>query len=68
MKVATNQTDRLLSVKDTARALGCSVATVWRRVADGTVSQPVKIGGMTRWPQSEIEAVIERAKAQREVA
>lgn len=64
----TLTTDRLLSVKDTARALGCSVATVWRRVADGTISKPVKIGGMTRWPESEITALIESAKAEREAA
>ena len=64
----TTTTDRLLSVKETARALGCSVATVWRRVADGTIAQPVKIGGITRWPESEISALIEDAKAQREAA
>lgn len=58
-------TDRLLSVKDTARALGCSVATVWRRSADGTIPEPIKIGGTTRWPHSEIMALIESAKAQR---
>lgn len=63
-----NQTDRLLSVKDTARALGCSVATVWRRVADGTIPKPVKTGGTTRWPQSEIVEVIDGAKAQRDAA
>lgn len=64
----SGKTDRLISVKDTARALGCSVATVWRRVADGTISKPVKIGGMTRWPESEITALIESAKAEREAA
>ena len=46
--------------------LGCSKATFWRRVADGTIPRAVKIGGMSRWPQSEIVAVIEQAKAQRE--
>ena len=64
----SGKTDRLISVKDTARALGCSVATVWRRVADGTISKPVKIGGMTRWPESEITALIESVKAEREAA
>lgn len=62
------KTDRLLSVKETAQTLGCSVATVWRRVADGTISKPVKIGGMTRWPESEITALIESVKAEREAA
>ena len=60
-------TDPLLRDREGAALLGCSVPTFWRRVA-GTVSRPVKIGGMSRWPQSEIEAVIERAKAQREAA
>jgi predicted DNA-binding transcriptional regulator AlpA len=45
--------------------LGCSKATFWRRVADGTIPRPVKIGGMSRWPHSEIVAVIDRAKARR---
>jgi len=66
MKAATP--DRLLSVRDTARALGCSVATVWRRTADHTLPQPIKIGGTTRWPESEIITLIEDAKAQRNSA
>lgn len=60
--------DQLLNVKETARHLGCSVATVWRRVADGTLPKPIKIGGMTRWSMSEIAKAIEEAKAQREAA
>ncbi|MFC0339774.1 helix-turn-helix transcriptional regulator [Paracoccus niistensis] len=61
-------TDRLLRDKDAAEALGVSKTTFWRRVNDGTVPPPVKIGGSTRWPQSEIQAVIERAKATRMAA
>ena len=57
--------DLLIRDGDAAGLLGCSKATFWRRVADGTISKPVKIGGMSRWPQSEIVAVIERAKAAR---
>ena len=64
MNAFTN--DRLVSVKDTAALYGCSVATVWRRVADGTIPQPVKIGGMTRWSLSELYAAIEAAKADRQ--
>lgn len=60
--------DRLVSVRDTADQLGCSVATVWRRVADGSIPKPVKIGGITRWSQSELSALIEDAKAEREAA
>lgn len=46
--------------------IGGSVATWWRRVKDGTIPQPIRIGGMSRWRRSEIEAVINRAAAQRE--
>ncbi|WP_425280337.1 helix-turn-helix transcriptional regulator [Mesorhizobium japonicum] len=45
-----------------------SKPTFWRRVRDKTAPQPVKIGGMSRWPRSEILAVIERAKAARNAA
>jgi len=44
------------------------VPTFWRRVADGTVPKPVKLGGLSRWPQSEILEVIETAKASRTAA
>lgn len=54
-------------IRDTEAAalLGCSKATFWRRVADKTIPQPVKIGGTSRWPLSEIIGVIETAKAKR---
>lgn len=57
--------DPLVRDSDGAEMLGCSKATFWRRVADGTIPRPLKIGGMSRWPQSEIASVIEAAKAQR---
>lgn len=60
------QLDPLIRDSDAARMLGCSRATFWRRVADGTIPKPVKIGGMSRWPTSEIVSVIDAAKAQRE--
>lgn len=60
--------DRLLSVKDTAAILGCSVATVWRRAAAGKIPQPVKLEGTTRWSESEIQNLVEEAKAQRAAA
>lgn len=58
--------DLLIKDGEAAGMLGCSKATFWRRVADGTIPRPVKIGGMSRWPQSEIVSVIERAIAQRD--
>lgn len=58
-------TDPLLTVRESAEVLQISVPTFWRRVADGTVPRPVKIGALSRWPRSEIVGVIERAKASR---
>lgn len=66
--MSNNQPDRLVSVRDTAAAFGCSVATVWRRVSDGTLPQPVKLGGMTRWSEAEIQSAINSAKKNRPVA
>jgi len=59
--------DPLLTVRESAAVLQMSVPTFWRRVADGTVPKPVKIGSLSRWPRSEIIAVIEQAKARRNV-
>lgn len=58
--------DPLLKAREGAAVLQMSVPTFWRRVADGTVPKPVKLGGLSRWPQSEILSVIEQAKARRE--
>jgi predicted DNA-binding transcriptional regulator AlpA len=58
-------TDPLLTVRESARILRISVPTFWRRVADGTVPKPVKLGSLSKWPESEILDVIEQAKARR---
>ena len=57
--------DPLLKDREAAPLLGISVPTFWRRVADGTVPKPIKLGALSRWPQSEILEVIEKAKAAR---
>jgi predicted DNA-binding transcriptional regulator AlpA len=55
----------LLSAQETATMLGMSVATVWRRTNDGTLPQPVRIGGVTRWVRDELVEVISAAQAKR---
>ena len=55
----------MLSVRQVAGILGCHSATVWRHVANGTLPKPIRIGGLTRWSASEIEAAIERANSTR---
>ena len=61
-------TDPLLTAREGAIQLRISVPTFWRWVANGILPKPVKLGGMSRWPQSELQAVVERAKAQRTAA
>lgn len=63
-----NITDTLLTAREGAKVLQVSIPTFWRRVADGTVPKPVKIGALSRWPHSEIMGVIEAAKALRSAA
>jgi predicted DNA-binding transcriptional regulator AlpA len=57
--------DPLLRDKEAARLIGASVPTFRRRVADGSMPKPLKLGGMSRWPRSEILQAIEHLKAKR---
>jgi predicted DNA-binding transcriptional regulator AlpA len=59
-------TDPLLTKKEAAAILDVSIPTFYRRVADGIVPKPIKIGTLSKWPQSEILSVIESAKAARD--
>ncbi|RVG89300.1 helix-turn-helix transcriptional regulator [Sinorhizobium meliloti] len=61
----TEVVDPLLKDREVAKILGVSVVTVWRRVADGSIPKPIKLGGLSRFPRSEIMAFIEKAKANR---
>lgn len=61
-------TDPLLTAREGAAELQISEPTFWRWVANGILPKAVKLGGMSRWPRSEILDVIERAKAKRETA
>ncbi len=56
----------LISDVEVADILGCSRTTVWRRVADGTLPKPVKLGGLSRFVLSEINAIVEAAMAVRD--
>lgn len=56
----------LLSDNAGAALLGISRATLWRRVADGTLPKPIRLGGATRWWRKELLATVERAAAERD--
>lgn len=66
--IRTASPDPLLKDREAAKLLEVSLATFWRRVKDGTVPRPIKLGSMSRWPRSEILEVIEKAKAARGAA
>lgn len=59
------QTERLIRDTDGAEILGCSKATFWRLVGKGDIPQPIKIGGMSRWKVSDVQALIARASEAR---
>ncbi|SDY75605.1 helix-turn-helix transcriptional regulator [Citreimonas salinaria] len=61
-------TDHLYSDRDAAELLGCGRSTLWRWAAEGIIPKPLKIGGMSRWKLSDLQAVIAKAEAQREAA
>ncbi|TGV90023.1 helix-turn-helix domain-containing protein [Mesorhizobium sp. M00.F.Ca.ET.158.01.1.1] len=61
-------TDPLIRDKEAAAMLSVSVRTFWRWVSEGDAPRPLKMGGISRWPRSEISGMIERAKAAREAA
>jgi len=63
-----NEGPALLDVKAVAALFQSSPAIIWRRVNDGTMPRPIRIGGMTRWARDEIDAVIARAKRARDEA
>ena len=60
--------DPLLKAKEVADFLQVSIPTLYRRVADGTLPRPVKLGGLSRWSQSEILAAIKVAGERRSPA
>lgn len=54
---------QLLTVREVAALLGLGVSSVWRNVKRGTLPEPVRIGGATRWRRADLAALIERAAA-----
>ncbi|MGR3717820.1 MAG: helix-turn-helix transcriptional regulator [Thermohalobaculum sp.] len=55
----------LIEVRTVAAMIEISPSTVWRRVADGTLPKPCRIGGLTRWSRPEVEAAINAKLAER---
>jgi predicted DNA-binding transcriptional regulator AlpA len=60
--------DPLLTAREGAAELQISEPTFWRWVKQGILPRAVRLGGLSRWPRSEILVVIEKAKAKRRTA
>lgn len=58
-------TDKLLTAREVGAILRISQASIYRRLADGTLPKPMKVGRLIRWPESEIIASVKAAKERR---
>ena len=54
--------DPLLKANEVTSIFQISVASLYRRMADGTLPKPIKFGGASRWSQSDILAAVEAAR------
>lgn len=60
LDTATAQEDDILQSAKTVRHRlgGISEMTLWRRVQDGTLPVPIKVGRLNYWRRSDVDAVI----------
>lgn len=58
-------TDKLLTAREVGAILRISQASIYRRLADGTLPKPMKLGRLVRWPESELSASLKAAKDRR---
>ncbi len=60
------ENDILLTDRESAKLLHMSVSTFRRHVTNGSLPKPLKFGFLSRWLQSDLINVIEKAKQQRQ--
>jgi predicted DNA-binding transcriptional regulator AlpA len=58
--------DKMLDVNAVAVLLGASVRTIWRPVDTNVLPKPVRIGGSTRWFESDVEEFQRKLSESRE--
>ncbi|MEO9875324.1 MAG: helix-turn-helix domain-containing protein [Anderseniella sp.] len=59
-------TNRLMTASEVAAELKLGNSTIWRKVKQGHLPPPIKIGGSTRWLRQEIEIHIAKLTDQRD--
>ena len=60
-----NTVEEMFDLHRLASLLGLDERTIWRRVADGTLRKPVKIGRAARWFASDIANFQQRLREER---
>jgi predicted DNA-binding transcriptional regulator AlpA len=68
MKAENTGAAEFMSVSDVAHYFQIATSTVWRKVSEGNLPEPVRMGGCTRWIKSEIEDVRRKAIADRDAS
>lgn len=56
----------MLNVAQMMARLNVSKTSIYGLVKTGALPKPVKVGGSARWIEEEVEAAIERMKAERD--
>lgn len=46
--------EQLLTIGEVARWMSCSIATIYRRISNGSCPEPIRTGGSVRWERSKI--------------
>lgn len=54
--------DPLLKAREVAEMLSISVPSLYRRMADGTIPQPIKLGQLSRWARADILHAVDVAR------
>ena len=52
--------ERLLAISEVCQMLGRGRASLYRDIKSGKFPQPVRLGGSSRWPLSEVQAHIKK--------
>lgn len=61
----TQPPDKLISLKAVAQRLSLSTRAVYRLIAAGDFPKPVKVGGSTRFYESDLASYLENLKNKR---
>jgi predicted DNA-binding transcriptional regulator AlpA len=56
----------MFGIHQVAETFGIDERTVWRRVQDGFLRKPLKVGKLARWFESDIAECQQRLREQRE--